>query len=332
MADIKEEKVEVSITENNEDPKLAESLDTVDLNEPETLDSFSKKIEESRQEFFAVYKKQRRWSNILMPVVSAAMVASIVLFVGVNALWGKITGGCIIGAAFIGMVVFYIVTRNKLPNKSKDYIRNFALVSDNYVFSGHEIKNASVSLKKRYAISEFLPDRVYKDIADIASRNIVKFDYKDHHVTCGELALYKRGARRNQKPILFIGKYLNFTNDFHFEDRYIVTIKGEKDVDLPTDIDDLVILKEQNRFVVYGKEGADVEKDLGKDLLNDLKSIDCRNCLYNVNIVIWAGRTSAYLSYDDSICAIPLDKEIDAKSYQQLKKNVGEVLQIFFAK
>ncbi len=316
----------------DEEAKLAQSLDTVELNEPETLETFASKLEEARKDFFATYKNQRRWSNILMPVVSLLMVASLALFAAVNQNWAKITGGVIIGATLVGMVVFYILTRNKLPNKSKEYIRNFAILSDNYVFSGQEVKNAKALLKKRYAISDFMPDRVYKDISDVASRNIVTFDYKDHHIECGEAALYKKGAKRNQKPIIFIGKYLNFTNDFHFEDRYIINIKGEKDIDVPTDIDDLVVLKEQNRFIVYGKEGANPEKDLGKDLLNNLKSIDCRNCLFNVNIVVWAGRTSVYLSYDDAIVAIPLDKELDSKAYQQLKKNIGEVLQIFFEK
>ena len=127
---------------------------------------------------------------------------------------------------------------------------------------------------------------------------------------------------------MFVGKYLSTGNKLHFEDRYIINIKGEKDTDLPTDKDDLVELINQNRFVVYGKEGANPEKDLGKDLLDNLKSIDCTGALLNVNVVLWAGHTACYLSYDDSIVAIPFDKEIDTKSYAQLKKNISEVLEI----
>ena len=173
-----------------------------------------------------------------------------------------------------------------------------------------------------------MADRCYKDVIDCVSRNIVSGKYKEVEFECGELAYYKAGARKHNKEVVFVGKYLSTGNKLHFEDRYIINIKGEKDTDLPTDKDDLVELINQNRFVVYGKEGANPEKDLGKDLLDNLKSIDCTGALLNVNVVLWAGHTACYLSYDDSIVAIPFDKEIDTKSYAQLKKNISEVLEI----
>ena len=310
----------------DEEKKLEESLDTVELKEPETIDSFSEKLEANRSDFYKLYNRQRRTSNILMPVAGLLMAGSLVLFIAIQEQWGKILGGCIIGATLIGMIVYYVLTRNKLPNKSKEYIRNFALLSDNYVFEGQDIKNAKVQLKKRYAIAEFLPDRVYKDVVDIASRNIVDFEYKNHNVTVGEVALYKQGAKKHQKALLFVGKYMSLANDYHFEDRYIINISGEKNTDLPTDIEELVVLKEQNRFRIYGKEGAKFEKDLGKELIRDLMDIDCKGSLLNVNVVVWAGHTAAYLSYDDGIVAIPLDKKLDVEAYKLLKRNVADLL------
>ena len=47
-----------------------------------------------------------------------------------------------------------------------------------------------------------------------------------------------------------------------------------------------------------------------------------------MNIVLWAGHTSVYMSYDDSIVAIPFDKEINIGSYNQLKKNINDVCEI----
>lgn len=321
-----EKKQEKAVILEDEDKKLEESLDTVELNEPETIDSFSEKLEANRTDFYKLYNRQRRTSNILMPVAGLLMAGSLVLFIAIPEQWGKILGGCIIGATLVGMIIYYILTRNKLPNKSKEYIRNFALLSDNYVFEGQEIKNARVQLKKRYAIAEFLPDRVYKDVIDIASRNIVDFEYKNHNVTVGEVALYKQGQKKHQKALLFVGKYMSLVNDYHFEDRYIVNISGEKNTDLPTDTEDLVVLKEQNRFRIYGKDGAKYEKDLGKELIRDLMDIDCKGTLLNVNVVFWAGHTGVYLSYDDGIVAIPLDKKLDVEAYKLLKKNIADLL------
>ena len=331
----KEKAVKAEVVESSPEEdkaKLDASLQVTELNKPETLDSFSEKIEANRQDFFKAYNSSKRLSNIMIPVVGILMAGSLIMFLAVKEQWGKIVGGVIIGATLVGMVVFFFLNRNKLPNKSKEYISDFVTLSDNYVFSDQEYKDARVSIQKRYALSDFLPDRVYKDIVDIASRNIVDFCYKDHNIQVGEAALYKQGAKKHQKAILFVGKYMSFANDYHFEDRYIINIRGKDDVDLPNDFEDLRILREQNRFVVYGKDGASIEKDLGKKVINDLLSIECHGSLLNVNIVIWAGRTSVYLSYDDSIVAIPLDKKLNSAAYQQLKKNIKELLSILIDK
>ena len=324
--------VDEPLTEEQEKAKLEASLDVINLEQNLTLDSFSENIERNRDDFYKTFSKQRKISNFLIPIVGLIMAASFVLFLAVSQPWGKIVGGVIIGVTLVGMVVFYIITRNKLPGKSQEYLRNFAVASNGYLVSKQEVKDPRLFYKKRFAVSDFLPDRVYKDVADLASRNIVEFDYKDHMVQMGEAALYKKGAKKNQKELLFVGRYLSFANDYHFEDRYIINIHKKDKVDLPTDFDDLVVLKEQNNFAIYGKDGANFTKDLGKEVINNLLSLDCTGALLNINIVVWAGHTAAYLSYDDSIVAIPLDKKLNSASYQQLKKNIYDIMDILLEK
>ena len=320
--------VDEPLTEEQEKAKLEASLEVVQLEQNETLDSYSEKIEKGRDDFYKTFSKQRKISNLLIPIVGLIMAASFVMFLAVSEAWGKIAGGVIIGVTLVGMVIFYIITRNKLPGQSQAYLKNFAITSNSYLVSKQEVKEPRLLFKKRFAISDFLPDRVYKDIVDIASRNIVEFEYKGHAVQMGEAALYKKGEKKHQKQLLFVGRYLSFANDYHFEDRYIINIHKKEKVDLPTDFEDLVILKEQNNFAVYGKDGANYAKDLGKNIVNDLLSLDCNNALLNVNIVVWAGHTAVYLSYDDGIVSIPLDKKLDSSAYKQLKKNVLEILEI----
>ena len=324
--------VDEPLTEEQEKAKLEASLDVINLEQNLTLDSFSENIERNRDDFYKTFSKQRKISNFLIPIVGLIMAASFVLFLAVSQPWGKIVGGVIIGVTLVGMVVFYIITRNKLPGKSQEYLRNFAVASNSYLVSKQEVKDPRLFYKKRFAVSDFLPDRVYKDVADLASRNIVEFDYKDHMVQMGEAALYKKGAKKNQKELLFVGRYLSFANDYHFEDRYIINIHKKDKVDLPTDFDDLVVIKEQNNFAIYGKDGANFTKDLGKEVINNLLSLDCTGALLNINIVVWAGHTAAYLSYDDSIVAIPLDKKLNSASYQQLKKNIYDIMDILLEK
>ncbi len=313
-----------------EEEKLSmdESLGLIKLEENVSLDAFAKKVEESRSEFYKAYSKQRKLSNILMPVVGLLMAGCFVLLMVVRELWAYVVGGSVMGATLVGMFIFYIVTRKKLPDLSRKYLESFAVASNSYVSSINGASNQRLYFKKRYSVADFIPDRVYKDIVDIASRNVVMFDYKEHSVEMGEVALYKQGEKRHQKQLLFVGRHLSFVNDYHFEDRYIIRISGKDNVDAPTDIEDLVVLKEQNKFSIYGKDGAKFEKDLGKDVINNLMSIECGSSLLNVNIVLWAGRTSIYFSYDDAIVSIPLEKEVKKEAYKLLKKNVTDALEI----
>ncbi len=322
------EAVELKVeTPEEEKANLEKSLDTIQLCKEKYETNFDEDIEKERSNIFVVYKKARTRNNIIMIAVVAVFAVSMILMLNFKP-WGPIVGGVAIGVTTVFIIINYILTRNTFPNTTKKYIRYFMERSDNYIFDIENVHDQKLFYEKRYAISDSMMDRCYKDVVDCTSRNIVAGTYKEKPFECGELALYKAGAKRYQKAVLFVGKYLTVENKLHFEDRYIITIKGEKDTDLPNDIEDLVVLHEQNRFTIYGKEGAKFEKDLGKDFIENLKSIECSGALLNVNVVVWAGRTAVYLSYDDSIIAIPFDKAIEPNSYVQLKKNIGEILEI----
>ncbi len=321
------EEVVKEATPEEEQARLEKSLDVIKLGKSENDIPFNEAVENERKNIFLTYKKTRTVNNIITFVIVAVIIAAMIVFVRFPD-WGRIAGGVAVGVALLFMIVYYILTRNKFPDTTKKYIRFFMETTDNYVFDIDKMYDQKLFFEKRYTNSEALGDRVYKDVIDTASRNIVEGAYKEKPFQCGEYALYKAGPKKHQKAVMFVGKYLTLENKYHFEDRYLIRILGEKDVDAPNDIEDLVVLSEQNKFVVYGKEGANFEKDLGKDLINNLKSIECVNALVNLNVVFWAGRTAVYLSYDDSVVAIPFDHEINTASYQQLKKNISDLLQI----
>lgn len=323
---VEEEKV-VSPEEDLE--KLNKSLDVIDVKKSEEDLPFEQLVERERNNIFVTYRKAKTRNNIIMVITVAIFIASMILMVNENTKsWGTIAGGVAIGVVLLFLIVHYILTRNLFPNTTKKYIRFFLEQSDAFVFSHKDMHDKRLFFEKRYAIGDILTDRCYKDVIDTASRNIVTFTYKEKEVECGELALYTQGAKKRTKNVIFVGKYLRVENKLHFEDRYVINIKGSNETDKPNDIGDLVVLLEQNRFTIYGKEGANFERDLGKDFINNLKSIECNNALLNVNVVLWAGHTSVYMSYDDSIVAIPFDKPIQIGSYNQLKKNMADMCEI----
>ena len=128
------------------------------------------------------------------------------------------------------------------------------------------------------------------------------------------------------KAVAFIGKYLELQNTLHFEGRYILNFRAEKPNDLPTDIDDLVELNNAENFVVYVPEGSDYTKDIPAKFIAELKKIKVAGNLLNLNVVLWAGHTGVYLSYDDPVVALPFDKPFDVEPQNAFKNDLLAVL------
>ena len=288
---------------------------------------YNETIETERSNIFKVYKSTTKLNSLLMVIAVAAFIASFILVSRAEAAL-KITGWVLVGVTMVGLIVYYLLTRNLYPNTSKKYFRVFWKESNEYLFDDPKFSDCKIDVNERYQLADVLADRVYKDVIDLASRNLVRGKFDNKPFTFGELAFYKAGAKKHSKEVIFVGRHLTVENDYHFEGRYIVNIKGEKGLDLPNDVDDLVVLKEEENLVIYGPEGSKVEKDLPKRVLIDLTSLNCRGSLLNICVVFWAGRTAAYLSYDDAIVAIPFESPLNVEAYASLKNNIKDMLEI----
>lgn len=321
---VQEEIVEEDIKTNND------SSNIIEITQGEKENPFTEVIEKERHGLFALYRKTSRFNTIIMIVVVATFIASFIMMS--QPVWGMPVCWSLIGVTLIGLVIYYIFTRKLYPKASKNYFEVFWKATNEFIFSSKDFSECKIDTTERYVLPEVIADKVYKDVIDTASRNIVHGKYKNEDFTFGELAFYKPGMKKRSREVIFVGRHLAIKNNFKFEGRYIVNIRGEKPTDLPNDIEDLKELVSQNLFVIYGPEGGNPEKDLGKDLIENLKSIECKGCLLNVNIVFWAGRTAAYISYDDDIVAIPFEKEIQVSSYEYLKKNVHDLFEILNTK
>ena len=284
-------------------------------------------VEEKRKELFEAYQKSKKLSNILMISVVLVVIGAMALLM-VNQDWSKIVGYSLAGVALIGLVIFSLFTKNKFPNKSKEYIRFVTTRIDREIYNNTEFQDVKVDLNEKYMITEISLERIYKSPVDIGSRNIVKGKYLGQGFSCGELALYaaKEEGKRKMKAVAFIGKHLELQNTLHFEGRYILNFKAEKPNDLPSDIDDLVELYNNENFVVYGPEGSDYTKDIPAKYIAELKKIKIGGNLMNLNVVLWAGHTGVYLSYDDPVVALPFDKPFDVEPQNAFKNDLLAIL------
>lgn len=303
--------------------------DVVEINKLTPEDKpLAEAVEEERLKLFDAFKKSKKWSNILMVVVVLVVVGAMALIM-VNQDWSKIVGYSLAGVALVGLVTYSLLTKNKFPNQSKEYIRFVTTRIDQDIYNDKEFEDIKVDLNEKYTLMGISLDRIYKSPVDIGSRNIVRGTYQGQEFSCGELALYsaKDEGKRRVKTVAFIGKRIELKNTLHFEGRYILNFKAEKPNDLPTDIEDLKELHNDDNLVIYGAEGAEYNKDIPTKYIAELKKIKVEGHLFNLNLVIWAGHTAIYLSYDDPVVALPFDKPFDPAPQADFKNHLLTVLE-----
>ena len=314
-----ETKEVVEEEKNEEEAKDTDINDMLPTGNPiekpaEDARDYGEVIEEARQVFWKKYKAGRRNSYISMAVVMALAIAS-VIFITMSAMYFKIIGWSLIGTAVVGMLVFYIATRNIMPNATKEYI---AIVNDQFNtrnFSDTRFSDVTIDKNEKVELSDPISDGIYQNLNNIASRNVVngKFDGRTFRVA--DMGVYTGQGKNRQSA--FVGKYMTYTNDLHFEGRYIITVKGKTPVDLPSDIEDLELLINEGDFLLYGKSGSKPSSDLTQKFIDKIKKIETNKHLLTFNVVVWGGHSSIYASFDDEIMTLPYEKPFDKSANEQ---------------
>jgi hypothetical protein len=288
---------------------------------------FNEVVEDARLAFNKDYNKSRKISYIVMGIVLVVAIAAVILVTMENMAL-RIVGWGLVVIAIGVMIAYYIANRNKMPVLTQDYIKKVNETLNSYTFSDDNISEASVDSKEKIEVSEVNNDGIYKEIGNIASRNVVKGKYLNRSFVAADLGLYNKETGRKQRSY-FVGKYLSLSNDLHFTDRYILCSFGKEAVDLPTDLEGLDAIISEDNFIIYGKPGTKPEKDLGKDFIKAIKNIALDETLLGLSVVVWAGRTLGYFSYSDEIMTLPFQSEFTGKANKKYKEDTIDALKAF---
>ena len=299
------------------DELINEKEDLKEEQPAEEAKPYNEVIEDARKDLYKAYNTSRKVSNILMVVVVAAIVGIMFLIISNNQIL-KIVGYCSAGALVVGMIVYYLVNRKKLPTKIKEYVPFVMKTINDQMFSGPDYKDLKNNPEEKLAMDDLIGDGVYKDAIGINSRNVNRGVYNGHHFLYAEAALIRPSSKKQQVPPLFVGRYLSVPNQMKFDGRFIFAFKNPKSpVDLPNNIDDLVVLEDKEELTVYGLEGSNYHDIIDNKILSQLKKLQIEGHLLNVNAVFWGGHTAVYLSYDDAILSVPFEKEFDKAAFEQ---------------
>lgn len=288
---------------------------------------YSEYIEDKRLEFTGVYGRNRKWSYIMMGIVLAIAVGSVICLTQKNAVL-NIVGWVLISSAVIGMLVYYLVNKNKMPYLTKEYIKAVSETLNSYNYTHQDVTEANCDEKEKVDLADIIVDGVYQDLSNIASRNVVRARYKGKSFLTADMGLYTGLGKQSKSA--FVGKYISMENTLHFKDYFIINIKKkDQAVDLPTKVEGLTLLVDEDEFAIYGPKDEDIKKVAGTKLLPAIKKLELDDVLLNVNIVIWAGHTAAYLSYCDEIMTLPFQNPFTGKANDKFKDDLYTALEAF---
>lgn len=294
-----------------------EPKETAPIKECENPNSYDKEIEAARLDFHKAYKTSRMVSNILMFAVVIVMVG-IMFLIMAKENYLKIIGYVLAGLAVAGMIVYYIFNRNRLPNKTKAYIKVLTNAVNREMFSDKDFADISVDADERLKMDDLAGDGIYSGASEVRSRNVVHGTFKGHHFLYSEAALVRPYNRKQQVPPLFVGRYISVPNNMKFDGHFIFVYKNPKEpLDLPNAVEDLKVLEEKEDFVVYGPEGANYHQIINNKTLSQLNRVKVEGHLLNLNVVFWGGHTAVYISYDDTVMSVPVDKPLDKTAFDK---------------
>ena len=294
-----------------------EPKETAQIKERENVSAYDKEIEDARLDFHKAYKSSRMISNILMFAVVIVMVG-IMFLIMAKENYLKIIGYVLAGLAVVGMVIYYIFNRNRLPNKTKSYIKVLTNAVNREMFSDKDFADISIDAEERLKMDDLAGDGIYSGASEVRSRNVVHGTFKGHHFLYSEAALVRPYNRKQQTPPLFVGRYISVPNNMKFDGHFIFVYKNPKEpLDLPNAVEDLKVLEEKEDFVVYGPEGANYHQVINNKILSQLNRIKIEGHLLNLNVVFWGGHTAVYISYDDAIMSVPVEKPLDKAGFDK---------------
>ena len=316
-----EEPLPEEASSNEEKP--ADELDqSIEIKKPDPDGKpYGELVEEERVKIMAESKKSSRLSTISIVVVMALSIASLVLLM--NNI--QIVAFILMGVALAFLIAFSIIVRRIVRPDVKGYIIKASTAVNEFTFADNRFTEVKYDPSDKIQLEDVVNDGVYKDIKRVASRNVCEGLYKGRSFKVCEAAFFKPVQGRRENPA-FIGKYLTLTNDLHFEGRIVLIKKGENDTDIPDALEDLKEIEGKDKFFAYGPDENSL-KELDKKFVEAIKNFEVEKHLMNLTVIIWAGRTIVYASYDDATITLPFYEKYQEDTAVQYRNNLIDLIE-----
>jgi hypothetical protein len=284
----------------------------------ETIDTFREQIVDS-------VKRSKRRSTISLGIIVACTVAAAILL-SLDNMAASIVAWCLLAVAVVVILIFFILNKRVDRPDFEGYVVKASTAINKVSFADGKFTDVVYFPYEKLDLGEVFADGVYAGLTNSISRNFLKGSYDGHTFKMCECALFTGAGR--QRRTAFVGKYINFVNSLNFEGRFIFLVKGKEVVDQPSAIDDLEVLENTDDVYIYGPKGANLKDIFGAKFISKMKSLKVEKHLLNIVFSVWAGHTTLYLSYDDLVNELPVDKKYNPDGVKQFQKELPVFMEV----
>lgn len=331
---------EQTTSETKEEEKELESFEKEDIKDLEIKDleikepvfdepevTYEEKqfveIEKARAIFLKQYKSQ----NVIKWVVSVVALALIV--VGWLVFLDKsiyLTIGSI-ALSLLLILGYNFIIKRYLNGKMKTYFDIFYENTTSFLFDEDKYENVLAKVENKIEAVQFIENNIYKDVAQVGSRNLTTYEYKKMTIQVCDAAGQVK-AQKGLKPI-FVGKYFMAPNVYKSDEPIIIYLKGNAKALPPTNIEHLNVVSDDHVMAIYSNN-ENASKFLTKPIMTALKKIRTDDILIDVAIAIQKEKTFVCAGYDDNLMVLPLEHPFDPKPTKNYKEDLEKFSEFIY--
>lgn len=318
-----EEKLASDIDEANllEEKKPNHEND-VDLNVKVEYDNqYLVGIENARTDFFKIFKIENNLKWIMGVFVMAAIFVSFIWLMNIS----SVIAFVVCGAAIAILIGYYFVIKHINNKKLSKYFEDYYKNLNAYTFIDNpSYSDISGTYENRMDQETFVKCNLYKDVAQVSSRNLITFKYNDIECSIVDCSASIKTVKRLQ-PV-FVGKLLTAPNKYKGEG-VTIYLKGNERALPPTNVDELRKVVNTRKMVIYSNASKQPQV-INNKLKSILNKIITNNILIDVAISIQEGTTYVALGYDDNLMVLPLQERFNQIPLVQFKKDLEVICEL----
>jgi len=282
-------------------------------------------VNEERGKFAKFFKSFRFYNLIILLVVLAIVTVSVILLFPLGET-GMGLALAIIITVLVTVIVYSKLMKRYTNKRGNEYMAFYYKSVSDYVFKDLAVEGYKQDVANQLTFEDFYDAKIFKDITNAGSRNLVTYKIKNFDVKTADYAAYRQEGKKNH--MVFVGKLMIVDGLKPCNGRLLVyrrpSVEAIKEAVGPTDVDGLNLVIEDSNLLVYA-ENDEAKKYLKKSALDALRNFTQKLPFIDMTLSFINSKLTVAISYSDQLMVIPLPEPFEVEATTVLKHNIEDL-------